>query len=146
MFEDTLYFLSKKINIMVILMNFKTTIFSVLAIFCLVCSVCAVSAEDGNGTDIDDNSTLIDENDTEIDETGMDDIFDGTEYEYNETVGAAMEPIAGVDASVNETANASGENANTTAAQNMPVSGNPILALFAVTAVLGGCTMLRRRK
>ena len=59
---------------------------------------------------------------------------------------------------INQTGHAAGENitnstgagvsnqtANATAAHKLPVAGNPIVALLAVSAVLGGYAIIRRK-
>ena len=55
----------------------------------------------------------------------------------NSTAHAAGEPVQNT---TNHTASAS------TAANKLPATGNPILALFAVSAVLGGASVLRRKR
>lgn len=61
----------------------------------------------------------------------------------NETSNAtanATAPVAGN--TTNATSNAT---ANATASQSMLATGNPILILLAVGAVLGGCVALRKK-
>ena len=133
-------------------MKLKNKIFAILAIFCLIASACAVSAAN------DTNSTYTD---------GM---YNGYPTEIHET-NNATDNSSDLDAeaihdsmvlppdyahsemnATNATGHAAGENAtatnttNATQTQTLPATGNPILVLLAVGAVLGGAGVLRRKK
>ncbi len=139
-------------------MDLKNTIFAILAIFCVVFSACAVCAAD----DVSNNS-----GDFTIDEAEA--IHDGMvlppDYAHNETQNTTEDLDAEAihdnmtlppDYAHNEQAmmnttngtHAAGENitANATTAHALHATGNPILALLAVGAVLGGASLLIRRK
>ena len=102
-----------------------------LAIFCIIGSAAAVSAADAS----DDLGNYAG---TQYQDGG----YAGSQYQddggwagsqYDET----LENAAG--APVNATANA-------TSSHTMPVTGNPILLLLVVGAVLGGAAVIKRRK
>ena len=150
---------------MVINMDFKIGVLSILAIFCVILSACAVSAADDGNVGIQSNDQFLD---------GSHDGHDGAiippDYAHDE---AAQHAAGGdIDNATNSTSpagdninNATGNTTNTTnttpaaggninnttnttnaTAQNLLHStGNPILALLAVGAVLGGVEVLRRR-
>lgn len=150
-------------------MELKTTIFAILAIFCLIASACAVcAADDADGIYTDD---MYNGYPTEIkDIPDIDDAVqdDATGHAAGENTTDEIDSEAVHDSMVlppdyahsemnqtnatnatNATGHAAGENVtntNTTTAHTLPATGNPILALFAVGAVLGGASVLRRRK
>lgn len=140
-------------------MKLRTNLLAILAIFCVVLCACAVSATD----DVTDHSSDLGSDDSQA---VNDDIIIPPDYSHNETQNASDENpdaeaindemIAPPDASHNESAmmnstgNASSHAAdeniiNSTAAYRMPATGNPIFALFAVSAVLGGACVIRRK-
>lgn len=141
-------------------MEFKNTIFAILAIFCVVLSACAVSAADNtnpvfDGTEIDGSQTNMTDPadlfpDDATDHNAAGDV-DGNEthnsmilppdYAHNETAAMNATNATGHAAGENVTGNAT----NATATHTMPATGNPILALLAVGAVLGGACVLRRK-
>lgn len=136
-------------------MKLKNKIFAILAIFCLIASACAVSAaDDVNDTFTDDlydgyaqntpdmpDLNATDDNSSDLDAEAIHDSMvlppDYAHSEMNAT---------------NGTGHAAGENVtttnttNTTQAHTLPATGNPILVLLAVGAVLGGAGVLRRKK
>ena len=153
-------------------MELKTKLFAILAIFCILCSACAVcaaddasamSADDGifiDGSSHDGHDGAIIPPDNTHDEAGhaagMDPYLDGSQDGHNGTIippdaahnEAAMNQTnsthaAGSDDVANATGNATN---NTIAHNNLPATGNPILALLAITAVLGGATYITRKK
>ena len=113
----------------VIIMALMKKFLVLLAIFCIIGSVAAVSAADESG----DLGGYV-----------------GSQYQddggwagsqYNATLENAVgAPVNGT--AQNATANVTG---NASTSNTMPAAGNPILALFAVTAVLGGSAALKRK-
>lgn len=150
------------------LMELKNTIFAILAIFCVVLSACAVSAGDvaDQGTDYldashDGHDGAIIPPDNTHDEArhaaGEDPYLDASEDGHNGTIippdinhnEAAMN-------GTNATGHAAGENVvgnttnstnatNATASNVMPATGNPIVLLLGVCALIGGASVLRRK-
>ena len=114
-------------------MELRNTIFAILAVFCVVLSACAVSAADDVAGDF--NAT----DGQEI----HDDMILPPDYAHSE--------MNATNATADAVGNAAGENAtsanatNATAAHTMHATGNPILALLAVGAVLGGYAVIRRK-
>ncbi len=142
-------------------MELKNTIFAILAIFCLVASACAVSAaDDANGTYADDMyDGYINEspNMPDLHEIMQDNATDNStsndtgdidaEAVHNSMVLPPDYAHSEMNAT-NATGHAAGENVtheNATAAHTLPATGNPILVLLAVGAVLGGALALRRK-
>ena len=143
-------------------MDLSKKLLTLLAIFCVIASAGVVCAEDvgsdgldtygvdeggyaGSQYDLDDQGGYAGSQYNETEEGG----YAGSQYQddggwagsqYNETVeNAAGEPV---DATAPVDANATG---NATAPHTMLATGNPIIALFAVFAVLGGYAVLRRK-
>ena len=137
-------------------MDISKKLLTLLAIFCVIASagvVCAADADIDSGNDVmgyaaDDSGWAGSQYD-DGDQGG----WAGSQYnedeqggwagsQYNETLGnaAAGEPS-------NATADSVAQNmtANATSSHTMLSTGNPILALFAVSAVLGGYAVLRRK-
>ena len=146
-----------------------------LAIFCILGSAVAVSAADVYESHGAYDDIRYDESHGAYDDIRYDgdsDGYAGSNYQddggwagsqYNETEEgltdrplidpdyAHMEP--GSNSTDNETGNAAGElvaneTANITvnaATSQMPVTGNPILVLLAICAVLGGAAVIRRK-
>lgn len=137
-------------------MELKNKLFAVLAIFCVIFSACAVCAADSNDViGINETNDDIDDayDDVVVDETGMNDIFDGTERSLNETTVPDVNDTAQNQTDANSTGNATvpaagGEVSNATNATvnyGLPATGNPILALLAICAVLGGTSIYKRK-
>ena len=150
---------------MVINMDSKIGVLSILAILCVLLSACAVCATESTSVDIQSNDQYLDAS-----HDGHDGAIIPPDYAHDE---AAQHAAGGeIDNATNSTVpagdninNATGNNTNTTnstpaaggdihnstsplnaTAQNLLHStGNPILALLAVGAVLGGVEVLRRR-
>ena len=151
-------------------MDSKISLFSILAILCVLLSACAVSATDSHGLMGDQiNDYYLDDShdghdgaiippDNTHDEArhaaGGDPYLDGSQDGHNGT-------IVPPDANHNEAAylnatHAAGGDVNTKTTSSSPVNvtaqntlhptGNPILALFAVCAVLDGAAVVLRRK
>ena len=147
---------------MVIIMDLSKKLLTLLAIFCVIASAGVVCAEDvgsdgfdtygadeggyaGSQYDLDDQGGYAGSQYNQTEEGG----YAGSQYQddggwagsqYNETAeNAAGEPV---DATAPVAANAT---ANATAPHSMLATGNPIVALFAVCAVLGGYAVLRRK-
>jgi len=136
-------------------MKLKNKIFAILAIFCLIASTCAVSAaDDVNDTFTDDmyngyptetpdmpDLNATDDNSSDLDAEAIHDSMvlppDYAHSEMNAT--NATGHTAGENVTTTNTTNA-------TQAHTLPATGNPILALLAVGAVLGGAEIYRRRK
>ena len=149
-------------------MDLKGKILTLLAIFCVIASagvVCAADADSGDvfGTqDVDQDVYSESQNvDGYAGSQYEDGGYAGSQYQddggwagcqYNETLEAAYgagEPAnatgnttANVTAAAGEPVNATG---NSTVSHKMLETGNPILALLAVSAVLGGYTVIRRK-
>ena len=130
-------------------MKLKNKIFAILAIFCLIASACAVSA--ANET----NSTYTDGmyNGYPTETHDINNATDNTSDLDAEAIHDSMVlPPDYAHSEMNATGHAAGENAtatnttNATQTHTMPATGNPILALLAVGAVLGGAGVLRRKK
>ena len=156
------------------IMNISKKLLTLLAIFCVIASAGAAFAADAYGdigydelsyTDdlgewvgshSDDNQTgwagsQYNENDQGGYAGSQYDVDDQGGYagsQYNETSEhAAGEPVnTTADAPVNETADTAAQNmtANATSSHKMLETGNPILALFAVGAVLGAYAVYKR--
>ena len=143
-------------------MELRNTIFAILAVFCVVLSACAVSAEDDvtgdfNATDAQDiHDDMILPPDYAHDEDQSQ--AAGGDVDGEETHNSMVLPPDYAHSEMNVTnatadavANAAGENAtsgnatNATSANTMHATGNPILALLAVGAVLGGAAIIRRK-
>ena len=153
-------------------MTLKTNILAILAIFCVILSACAVSAADGSADyNIDDGQSVHDDmilppdyaHNEAAQAAGGDDASADNDWTYS----GDPEPGNGMpienqtynhdgDAAgnaTNATGHAAGENAtaaaanatNATAAHSMPATGNPILILLGVGAVLGGAFVLKRK-
>ena len=144
-------------------MDLSKKLLTLLAIFCVIASAGVVCAEDvgsdgfdtygvdeggyaGSQYDLDNQGGYAGSQYNESQEGG----YAGSQYQddggwagsqYNETVeNAAGEPVnetAAVDANVT---------GNSTVPHSMLATGNPILVLLAVGAVLGGAAVITRRK
>lgn len=156
-------------------MDISKKLLTLLAIFCVIASAGVVCAEDvgsdgldtygvdeggyaGSQYDLDDQGGYAGSQYNETQEGG----YAGSQYQdeggwagsqYNETVeNAAGEPVnetvnATAPVTANATSNATGNaTANATAPHSMLATGNPILVLLAVGAVLGGAAVITRRK
>ncbi len=109
--------------------------FVLLAIFCVIGSAAAVCAADV-GDDL--GAQALNQSDD----------FDGgwAGSQYNETLeNATANATNATDVPANTTAPVAGNANNATAAHTMLATGNPILALLAVSAVLGGCAIYKRK-
>lgn len=137
-------------------MELKNKLFAVLAIFCVIFSACAVCAADdvmGLNETHDDISDDYPYDEVVVDETGMNDTFDGTQRSLNETSLPDVNDTAQNQTDANSTGNATvpaaGEDVsnatNTTANLGLPATGNPILALLAICAVLGASSLYRKK-
>lgn len=149
-------------------MDFNKKLFSILAIFCIIASAGIVCAADSGNFAGNDNGSL----NGEYDQNGYagmhyseneQDGYAGSQYYNNAEPGNGLplenqtNPYAG-NATHNATGNATGNatqnatvagnttgNATNATSHNMLSTGNPILILLAVGAVLGGVTVLRRK-
>ena len=129
-------------------MDFKKTLLALLAIFCVVVSAGAVCAADVDISDEGGDDSQYCE--TDVSETNEinDELTDvplvDSDYDLSE---GANETTNETNDTTDDVAPAAAENTttNTTAPHTMPATGNPIIALIGVTAVLGGYTILRRR-
>lgn len=142
---------------MVIQMELRNKLFAILAVFCVLLSACAVSADDNGDFSADEAQAIHD---------GM---VLPPDYAHNESQNASGEDLdseavhdsmilppdyahneAAMANATNSTGHAAGEavsnsTGNTTAAHSMPATGNPILLLLGVGAVLGGACVLKRK-
>lgn len=138
-------------------MDLNKNIFAILAVFLVLLSVCAVSAADDTGVlSTDDGNVLGVDGNTDINVTAVDDgnatgsgnttvkvLDNATGNSTTNTTGNTTGNITG-----NATHNATNSTGNATSPMNTLqklATGNPILALLAVTAVLGGYTVMRRK-
>ena len=144
----------------VINMDFNKKLLSILAIFCIIASAGIVCAADSNGYA---GSNYLDNNGFSGSQYygNYDGGYAGSNYYNNSEPGNGLplenqtNPYAGNathDVAGNATGNATGEVTNNTAgnatngtSHNMLSTGNPILILLAVIAVIGGATVLRRK-
>ncbi|WP_407422263.1 hypothetical protein [Methanobrevibacter sp.] len=157
-------------------MNFKDSILVLLMIFCVVLSATAVSAADNNDQYLDESHDghdgAIIPPDNSHDEVkhaaGEDYYLDGSQDGHNGTIippdyahneEAMMNATnttcnATGNTTCNATVHAAGENlhnttgntTNATSTHALLTTGNPILALLAVFAVIGGYSIIRRNK
>ena len=139
-------------------MNLTKKLLTLLAIFCVIASATAVCAaddggyagsqyEDGGyaGSQYQDDGGWAGSQYNESEEGITDKPLIDPDY-------AHMDPAAGAPDD-NETANATdvvsedaASDATGSASHTMPATGNPILALLAVGAVLGGAAVIGRKK
>ena len=140
-----------------IIMDLTKKLLVLLAVFCLIASAGAVCAADNVTGDVDpqdisgvagsqyqDEAGVGNHNDFDIDGDDSHPTAPEIDPDY-----AHHEP-GSTNATGNSTAHAAGEptntTGNTTAAHTMHATGNPILLLLGVSAVLGGCGVALRRK
>lgn len=119
-------------------MNFNLKLMALLAIFCVVLSVGFVSATENiaGGSDVngismsDDNGSVA-----AVAEDASGEFADhGVPYHADGTNATGEIPE-----------NSTGNSTNsTTTAHNLPATGNPILALLAVSAIIGAYTIKRK--
>ena len=141
-------------------MDLSKKIFAILAIFCVLASAGAVCATDNFGYADDMGGYLGSDYSDNVgyatDDTGYaaNDYQDDSGYagsQYNETLENATANAAGEPTNAtNTTAQAAGEPVNETNAtagttHSMLATGNPILILLAVIAVLGGYAAFKRK-
>lgn len=128
-------------------MNISKKLLALLAIFCIIASAGVVCAAD-NGTD--DGWAGSQYNETCVDHEGGP--YIDPDYAHHEP--AAGEPTNSTGNSTNATGNstghAAGELSNNTTNKTanpykLPATGNPVLVLLGVSAILGGCAALRRK-
>lgn len=134
-------------------MDFNISLFAILVIFCVIVSAGAVCAVDGDGyagsNYVDDSGLSDDFNYTDDGLTDRPLIdpdaghMEGAAGEPINQTANATAPVAG-NATANVAGNTTGNTTNATAS-HMPATGNPILILLAVTAVLGGAAVIRRK-
>lgn len=146
-------------------MKFNKNILAILAIFCIILSAAAVCATehatdvgaDLNQTD-DGHHGVIIPPDNSHDEArhaaGGDPYLNANEDGHNGTI--IPPDVAHDEAALHNQTNATNHTpAAGGVAQNMtvhasnsklPATGNPILALLAISAVLGGATLITRKK
>lgn len=151
-------------------MNLKNKILTLLAIFCVIASASAVCAADAGSGDVY-GTQYEDQNGYAGSQYQINEGYSGSQYgnyqggyagsnyqddggwagcQYNETAEAAYsagEPTNTTNTTGNVTAAVEPVNqtTNTTVANKMLETGNPIVALLAVSAVLGGYAVIRRR-
>ena len=146
----------------------KINILAILAVFCVIISACAVSAAENGNYDADDVYGTQDWHEGQIippdyahDEAqqaaGGDLYIDGSQDGHNGTI-IPPDYAHNEQKMANQTVHAAGENVtNTTAtgvsnhtahassSHKLHATGNPIIALLAVSAIVGGYSVLRRK-
>lgn len=150
-------------------MTLNKNILAILAIFCVLISACAVSATDQADQMANDNGIYLSPHedghngtiippDNSYDEQGHaaggDYYLDGSQDGHNGTIvpSDANHNEQAMANATNTTAHAAGgdaqnsTNATASATQKMLATGNPIIALFAVSAVLGGAYILTNKR
>ena len=139
--------------ITVIIMDLSKKLLTLLAIFCVIASAGVVCAADVSSNGLDDNQYSIPQEGyagSQYDEN-QEGGYTGSQYDVNQEGGYAgsqynktVENAAGEH--LTETGNITGNTTgNATASHTMPATGNPIMALFAVCAILGGYAIIRRK-
>ncbi len=146
----------------------KINIFAILAVFCVIISACAVSAvEDGNfdandvyGTQDGHEGQIIppDYSHDEAQQAAGGDIYlDGSQDGHNGTIippdyahneqkmANHTVPAAGENVTNTTATGVSNHTANATSTHKLPATGNPIVILLAVSAIVGGYAVLRRK-
>lgn len=148
-------------------MDLSKKLLSLLAIFCVIASAgVACAADVGSGDGVIDgyagmqygaaaDDAVLEDGITQDDAAGADTLEPGNGLPLENQTGPVGNTTSNAvgnatgNATGNSTGHAAGEPTNTTgnatANHSMPATGNPILALFAVTAVLGGYAALRRK-
>jgi LPXTG-motif cell wall-anchored protein len=141
-------------------MNLSKKLLTLLAIFCVIASAGVVCAADNDGgyVGIDYVDDMGDYAGSQYDDGG----WAGSQYEDGGYAGSNYQDDGGwagsqynetaENAAANQTAPAAGEptgttnmTANATSSHTMLATGNPILILLGVSAVLGGAAVLRRK-
>ncbi len=134
-------------------MDLSKKLLTLLAIFCVIASAGVVCAADVSSNGLDDNQYSIPQEGyagSQYDEN-QEGGYAGSQYDVNQEGGYAgsqynktVENAAGEH--LTETGNITGNTTgNATASHTMPATGNPIMALFAVCAILGGYAIIRRK-
>ena len=130
-------------------MDFSKKLLTLLAIFCVIASATAVCAADVNADDGYVGTSYDGMNGVSESQNQDDGGWAGSQY--NETLeNGTHVPSAGAPTNTtgnsttpvehNTTANA------TSTSHNLLATGNPILVLLVVNAIIGGYAVLRRRK
>lgn len=121
-------------------MNLSKKLLTLLAIFCVIASAGVVCAADNDGGYV--GSDYAD---------GMGS-YAGSNYQDDGGWAGSQYNETAENAAANQTAPAAGEptgatnmTANATSSHTMLATGNPILILLGVSAVLGGAAVLRRK-
>ena len=134
-------------------MEIKRKLLVLLAIFCVIGSAGIVCAADNSSYDGNYYQDMngIDESQNANDNGG----YAGSQYYKNAEPGAGLplenktNPYAGNatnDATGNSTHNMTGNTTPANSNNKMLTTGNPILALLAVSAIIGGYGIIRRDK
>ena len=137
-------------------MDLNKNVFTILAIFLLVVTAGAVSAannasalsnSDGNIISVDGNTDVNVDDVVDVNATGT----NTTDVKVADNVTCNTTGNITGNTTTNTTGNATQNVTNTTGNATAPmntlqnlVTGNPILALLAVSAVLGGYTIIRK--
>ena len=121
------------LRILVITMETKTKLFTILALLCVIFSACAVSAVDYNNGYYE-----VDYDDGPYDDDRYD-VYDDDYYMHN-----APQSQPAVNTSGNSTPHAAAGNAPA-ATNTLPATGLPVVALLGVCAVLGGAALYKRK-
>ena len=131
-------------------MDFSKKLLTLLAVFCVIASATAVCAADVNADDGYVGTSYDGMNGVSESQNQDDGGWAGSQY--NETLeNGTHVPSAG--APTNTTGNTTTPvehnttaNATSSTSHNLLATGNPILVLLVVNAIIGGYAVLRRRK
>ena len=141
-------------------MNFSKTLISILAIFCIIVSAGIVCAADNGGyagSNYQDmngvsgsqyyvNNALEPGNGLPLENQTGPVHVNGTDNAVVNATGNATTNTTNTTNTTTANVTSTGNTTNMTAAQNMPVTGNPIMTLLVVTSLVGGYVIIRKNK
>ena len=140
-------------------MNLKTKLLTLLAIFCVIGSAGMVCAADDGGyagsnyedmNGVSGSQYYVNEGNNLEPGNGLP-LENQTDYTHvnstNNATGNSTGNATGNTTHANATQNmtTTGNTTNTTMTHNLQVAGNPILALLAVSGLIGGYAVLKRK-
>ena len=133
-----------------IIMNLSKKLLTLLAIFCVIASAGVVCAADNDGGYV--GSDYADGMGSYAGSQYEDGGYAGSNYQDDGGWAGSQYNETAENAAANQTAPAAGEptgatnmTANATSSHTMLATGNPILILLGVSAVLSGAAVLRRK-